>query len=454
MKIKNGSYLIIFEYDMNKYEHTISFAEGVDTSINSKAIVKTINVNGKETRVVAIEVAKLQDNTFNMNIGLKEGNGDLPPKDPTNPDNPTNPDDPINPDDPNQPVNPEKPEENRTISGLAWLDENRNGKKDSNENILSGIKVKIYNVSTKNYLTDDSGKIVEAITDDNGKYTFNKIHDGQYILVYEYDKEKYEPTIYLAEGVDTTENSKVVLKNININGQEITTAVTDTIVVTGDVFNVNIGLKEKLIFDMELDKYISKIVVQTKKETKTYNYENDTFEKVEIHRKQIQGALVVLEYTIKVKNTGEIAGSARNIVDYLPSGLTFTSELNKDWYLSGNNLYTKTLENVEIKPGEEKEVKLILTKTMTNGNTGLINNRAEIVQDYNQYGERDIDSKTNNQIKDEDDYGVADVIILVSTGGSSIAYIILLIINMALIGIVIRIMIKNEIIIPIKKRRG
>ena len=458
IKIKNGSYLVIFEYDMNKYEHTVSFAEGVDTSINSKVILKNITVNGETTQVAAIELLELEQNSFNMNIGLKEGNGDLPPEEqpgqPGEPGTPDNPDQPGTPDNPDQPDQPDEPEEDRTISGVAWLDVNRNGKKDSNESTLSGIVVKIYDVSTKNYLVDDQGNIVQVATDANGKYTFSKIHDGEYILVYQYDTEKYEPTIYLAEGVDTTVNSKVVLKNININGQEITTAVTDKIYVTGDVFNINIGLKENLIFDLELNKYISKIVVQTIKGTKTYNSENETFEKIEIQRKQLQGALVVLEYTIKVKNTGEIAGSARSIVDYLPNGLTFTSELNKDWYLSGNNLYTKALENVEINPGEEKEIKLILTKTMTNDNTGLINNRAEICQDYNKFGDADTDSTPNNQVQDEDDFGAADVIILVATGGGTIAYTTLLMINTVLIGIAIRLMIKNRIItIPTKKKR-
>ena len=264
--------------------------------------------------------------------------------------------------------------------------------------------------------------------------------------MFEYDTEEYEPTTYMLEGVDTTKNSKVILNKININGQEINATVTDTINVQDNVYNINIGLKKKLKFDLELNKYISKIVVQTNKETKAYDYNEKVLGKVEIHRKQIQGALVVLEYTIEVKNTGEIAGCAKNIIDYLPSGLSFSSELNSDWYLSGDYLHTKSLENTQINPGEEKELKLILTKTMTNENVGLINNRAEIYQDYNKYGESDIDSTPNNQAQNEDDFGTTDVIIQVATGGSIIAYITLLMINIVLIYIAITIMIKNDII--------
>ena len=136
--------------------------------------------------------------------------------------------------------------------------------------------------------------------------------------------------------------------------------------------------------------------------------------------------------------------------------MTFSSELNPDWYLSENNLFTKNLENTLINPGEEKEIKLVLTKTMTNKNVGLINNRAEIYEDYNKYGELDIDSITNNQSQDEDDFGTADVIIVVATGGSSgtALYFALLILNMMLIAMAIRVMFKNRFLrINTKKGR-
>lgn len=427
-KIKDGNYIIIFEYDNEKYVPT------------TKSIVNMKNLKiGEETvNVAGTEVINVQNNITNINIALKEKSSST--------------DDAQKPSDTETPGNTEN---TYSISGYAWIDANRDGDKDGEEITLSGVKVKLYNVSTGNYLTDNNGNVVETTTNNEGEYKFNNIQKGIYIVLFEYDNEKYEPTTYLAQGVDEQYNSNAILKAITVNGQELTLAVTDTINLQNNVSNINIGLKEKLIFDLELNKYISKIVVQNSKNTKTYEYDNETFGKVEIHRKQINGSLVVLEYTIKVKNNGEIAGYAKNIVDYLPSGLTFSSELNTDWYLSGNYLYTKGLENVEINPGEEKEIKLILTKTMTNENTGLINNRAEIYQDYNKYGEVDIDSTPNNQVQGEDDMGSVDIIIGPSTGGSDIANIILLLINLILIGFVINLMIKNEIIkIPSKKERG
>ena len=264
---------------------------------------------------------------------------------------------------------------------------------------------------------------------------------------------EYEPTYYKKDGVDDSLSSKVVLKNITINGESKTYAVTDAIDLQDNISNINIGLKKKLTFDLQLDKYISKVSVQNSKGTKTYDYNNSTFAKVEIHRKQVAGSIVVLEYTIKVKNNGEVAGSVNSIVDYLSNGLTFSSELNPDWYLSGNELYSKKLANDVINPGEERELKLVVTKTMTSENTGVVNNRAEIADAYNEYGIADINSTPNNNMTGENDLGSADVIIGVSTGGTIIGYLMLIIINTALIAIAIKLMIKNNIIKFNKERR-
>ena len=459
--ISNGKYLVVFEYDTEKYEFTTKNAEGVDTSLNSKVDLYKVKVIEGEKYVAAIEIENLTTNMFDMNIGLKEKSTENPPEHkpgdivkPEDPNNPDNPDNPNNPDNPDNPNNPDDTNKKKTISGYAWLDTNRNGIKDNDETNLSGIKVKIYDVNTKSYLRDENNNVIETITDNNGKYELKNITPGDYKILFEYDVEKYEPTLYMLEGADTSLISKAMANVVNIDGKEEKIAVTDTISVKGNISNINIGLKEKVTFDLELEKHISRIVVQNSKGTKAYDYNNSTLAKVEIHKKQLNNSLVVIEYSIKVKNTGDIAGYAKNVVDYLPNGLTFSSELNQDWYLLGNNLHTKKLENEEIKPGEEKEIKLILTKVMTADNVGLINNRAEIYEDYNKYGEADIDSKPNNQNIKEDDMNAADVIIAISTGGATSVYIVLFIINIILISAAIYLLIKNNIInIPRNRER-
>ena len=83
---------------------------------------------------------------------------------------------------------------------------------------------------------------------------------------------------------------------------------------------------------------------------------------------------------------------------------------------------------------------------MTNENTGVVNNRAEIYDAYNEYGIADVNSTPNNNVASENDMGAADVIIAVSTGGTIATYIILVMINTALIILALILMIKNKII--------
>ena len=65
-----------------------------------------------------------------------------------------------------------------------------------------------------------------------------------------------------------------------------------------------------------------------------------------------------------VKNEGAVAGYAKKVVDYLPKGVVFNTELNKDWYLSDNgNVYNTSLENTIINPGETKRTNIGLSKT-------------------------------------------------------------------------------------------
>ena len=62
---------------------------------------------------------------------------------------------------------------------------------------------------------------------------------------------------------------------------------------------------------------------------------------------------------------------------------------------------------------------------MTDSNTGLINNTAEISKAHNDLELLDIDSIDGNNQKEEDDLGSAEVIISIKTGGV-ISYILLI----------------------------
>ncbi len=335
----------------------------------------------------------------------------------------------------------------QVISGTAWLDENSDGKKDSNEETLSGVKVKLLNVKTNSYMEKIDGTELIATTNEDGIYLFYNIPVGEYIAVYEFDTQ-YGLTKYKATGLIESENSNVTLNTIKVGNESITVPATDVIIITdNDVTNVNIGLIILKNFDLELNKYVSKIITQNVNGTKQTEYNNASIAKLDLDATEIEGTTAIIEYKIVITNNGEIEGYAKKIQDNIPADLKFSSELNPTWYQTSEGLYNTSLENEVIKPGESKEITLVLTKTMTESNTGLINNTAEIVEAYNEFGIEDSNSTPGNKEQSENDFGSADAIISVRTGGGIYVAIVLGIIGTIAIIAAAVILIKKKVLI-------
>ena len=332
----------------------------------------------------------------------------------------------------------------RIISGIAWFDQNANGKKDSDETILSGVKVSLLNAETNQFVKDKSGNNIVVTTSDNGTYMLTNIPNGKYIVIFNYNTTQYALTQYKVTGVNEGQNSNVMMSEIVIEGQNQKVASTDMIEINNtNISDINIGLIKLQNFDLQLEKFVSKIIVQNSAGTTVTEYNNSTMAKTEIHSKQIDGSTVLIEYKIKVTNIGEVEGYVKKIADYIPSDLKFSSELNKDWYQSGTNLYNTSLANEKIASGESRELTLTLTKSMTEDNTGRINNTAEIVEAYNELGIEDSNSTPGNKTKGENDMGSADVIISIGTGA---------IIFYSTVTIVVIIAILSGITIPLVKK--
>ena len=271
-------------------------------------------------------------------------------------------------------------------------------------------------------ISDGTEKITR--TSENGSYEFTNVNNGNYIIVFCYDTGKYSLTEYQKSNISTSYNSDAVSMLVTLNGKQTHAGVTNTIKVQNEnARDIDLGLYEANKFDLKLDKYISKITVNRPSETKVYNTVNSKLEKVETFNKDINKSSIIIEYKIVVTNEGGLAGYAKKIVDYLPTSTKFSSELNKDWYISENNkaVYNTSLENTLLKPGESKEVTLILSAQLTNNNIGtILNNNAEIYESYNEYGEKDIDSVSANRIETEDDISKADIILSAATGSAII----------------------------------
>lgn len=332
---------------------------------------------------------------------------------------------------------------NRTITGIAWYDENANGQKDQGEALLSDIKVRLLNAQTNNFVKEESGKTLEATTNENGVYVLDKIGNGNYIVIFDYDNTQYALTKYKADGVSETENSNAMVNELFIGNEKQQLASTDILQIQdNNISDINIGFIKLENFDLKLDKYVSKILIQNANGTTVREYNNETMAKVELDAKTINGSTVIIEYKINVTNNGEVEGYAKKIADYASTDLKFSSELNKDWYQVGDTLYTASLANERIKPGETKTVTLTLTKTMTENSTGLIPNTAEIAEDYNELGIADSNSTPGNRAKGENDLGVAEVVLSIRTGG--IVYVSIAVIIVVVLGGIAVIVIKKR----------
>ena len=326
-----------------------------------------------------------------------------------------------------------------SISGIAWQDDNSNGARENEEKLLKNIKIKLLNAETNEYISETS-------TDEQGKYEFKDLESGKYIVIFEYNQTTYSVTGYQKAEVESRLNSDARLvteENKNIVKTDILQ------LINSNISNIDIGLIVNPIFDLKLDKYITKVSVQNSRGTEIYEYNKTQLAKVEIPAKVLEGSIVIVEYQIDVTNEGAVPAHVDSIVDYVSPQFEFKSELNTTWYKANdNNLYCIEFANKDVEPGETISSKLVLTKTMTNDNTGLIDNAAEIYETFNEYAFEDIDSIPANRAQ-EDDLSQADIIISIKTGGP-LLYIGIVIISMFILSagiyLINKKVIKNHII--------
>lgn len=314
------------------------------------------------------------------------------------------------------------------ISGLAWIDENKDGVRNNQEQILQGVRV---------ILLDSKGnQIRETETSLTGTYKFTDLEQGDYLVVFEYDTSKYAVTKYQASGATNSTNSDAISKQIQIGGDQILVGVTDIIKIDGSTTNENIdiGLIENAKFDLSLNKYISKVVLSNSKGTTTYEYDDTNFTKVEISARRLAGTVLLVEYELQITNEGDVDGYVTDLLDYLPEGMVFTSETNPDWYMDGSGvLHNESIAEEAIKPGESKSVTLVLTRTLQSNSTGVIDNIAEIGESTNLEGIEEYDSTGGNNQAGEDDISIASLLVSIATG-SPIMYIGIAIASMLALG--------------------
>ena len=168
-------------------------------------------------------------------------------------------------------------------------------------------------------------EIRRTYTGENGRYVFSDVEEGKYIIKIE--EENYE----LKE-----------IKEVEVIG-----GITENIIV-----------KKIKPYEIEVNKYISKIKLNNN--GKEIEYEYGKLNKVNQTVKNLKNLSGEIEYKIEIKNTGEKSGEITKIEEEVTEGLKFSKEKNSEWEEKNGKIINRSLEGIKLKAGEEKEITLKL----------------------------------------------------------------------------------------------
>ena len=292
-----------------------------------------------------------------------------------------------------EPVKEEPIEEKYIISGRVWNDKNKNGAREVDEEFLNGIDVELY-----------QGKelLMSTKTNSVGFYNFAELLKGKYTIVFNYDGEIYTATTYNKENVAQKVSSKAIEV---VEGKASSNELT---IDNANIEYINLGLVVREKFNLAINKYVTKAVINIDDKKEEYDFEDLKLAKIEIDPGKLNKSIVDLTYKIVIENIGNVDGYAAMINDLMPEGMIFNKDVNNGWYLSDDGtIYNDTLKDKVIKPGEKLELILVLSKHMTEENTGIISNKVLLEN-----------ATTEADIKENKEYNLdsQEVLILVKTG--------------------------------------
>ena len=229
--------------------------------------------------------------------------------------------------------------------------------------------------------------------------------------------------------MDVYKQTKDILKKYNIHANKnlgqnflIDSNIIDSIIgssnITGQDLVIEIGPGLGTLTESLLEKAYKVICIELDK--KMVNILHERFEKydsIEILNEDI--LKVDLNKLIKEqrqKGKFEKVKIVANLPYYITTPIIMKLlENNLDIYSITIMVQLEVADTI-LQPGEQKEVKLILSKAMTENNTGLVNNIAEIYEIYNDKAVPDISSTPGNKVQGEDDMDNADLLISIQTG--------------------------------------
>ena len=166
---------------------------------------------------------------------------------------------------------------------------------------------------------------------------------------------------------------------------------------------------KKQIFNLGVDKWIESVSINGEINYAQDENNSDGIYKVEIHRNKADTADIRVTYKIRISNNGEIEGTVENLTDIIPEGYSFYQEDNGiRWNNSNGILETDELKDEIIKPGESREIDVVLRVDKGSENFGQKDNTVLIRKTSNP-------AEYTDENKD-DDSDISSMILSVATG--------------------------------------
>lgn len=272
---------------------------------------------------------------------------------------------------------------NRKIKGYVFEDNNYDGFYSNDEANLKDIIVELYQITNSNYsevdsknplkFINDSNSTIElkeeSITNKKGSYSFNGLSSGNYFVKYKFNCDKYtvteknkqDPTIQ--GDASLKDSDAVIVEYVTEDEKNVCYAVSNIITLNKQVVearNIDLGLRIRQNFDINIKKYITNVTVTSNKGTKSYDYNNAT--RVKIDEKNLKNTSIRVTYGFEIENSKYFPGTIGNIIETIPEGMTFDPTLpgNDGWIKSDGNLYYTNFNKTLILPGEKYHMTIVL----------------------------------------------------------------------------------------------
>ena len=267
------------------------------------------------------------------------------------------------------------------------------------DKVITGHVGDAYQTTIPNDIDQDAYEFVEVEGNENGK-----ISQEEKVVTYLYKKKFGKVVVSYVEKSTgmKLQNDEVIKGNINepynAEGKEIeyynlvSTEKSENAkpVITEDEQKITHYYAKK-VFNIEIDKELKEATIDGEKRT----FRNGKFTKLDIPVKKILNSEVKVRYSINVRNTGEIKGSTV-VQENIPKYFTMNPSENPDWRIENGKIVSK---EIELNPGESKELSITLKWTNSKDNFGTLVNKAGIEKTKNNAGFEETDTEEEKKGK-------------------------------------------------------